>query len=297
MKFEYADLYRFLVSAGIVLLALSFLAPWLLLREPLDVLYSVPDQEKLTEKSQELLSRKQDTLSWALEYVPKLSIALILLGSILAGVGGWGWFKLQKIRDKKETVGLVREEHELATMTAVERTEKMQFEVAEEFDSDVSAKNEVSFMQRYAAVERKVANRLGDVVGLTHNVLRERRAGKSFIDILLEPKTVGASVSLQKHYLIEVKVRRRMNSYSDLKSSYLQLQNTVSEYKNITNVLPSSRLLVVIQEYEDNAERIDRIRDNLKREFKLSGKHSVVVISEADLDKLSDAEFSRIMGL
>lgn len=297
MKFEYADLYRFLVSAGIVLLALSFLAPWLLLREPLDVLYSVPDQDKLTEKSQELLSRKQETLSWALEYVPKLSIALILLGSILAGVGGWGWFKLQRIRDKKESVGLEREEHELATMTAVERTEKMQFEVAEEFDSDVSEKIETSFIERYAAVERKVANRIGDVVGLTHNVLRDRRAGKSFIDILLEPKTLDASITRQKHYLIEVKVRRRMNSYSDLKSSYLQLQNTVSEYKKITSVLPNSRLLVVIQEYEDNSVRIDRIRDNLKQEFKLSGKHSVVVISEADLDKLSDAEFSRIMGL
>lgn len=74
MKFEYADLYRFLVSAGIVLLALSFLAPWLLLREPLDVLYAVADQEKLTEKSQELLSRKQDTLSWALEYVPNFQL-------------------------------------------------------------------------------------------------------------------------------------------------------------------------------------------------------------------------------
>lgn len=227
----------------------------------------------------------------------QLSVALILLGGILAGVGGWGWFKLQKIRDKKETVGLERDVHELATMTAVERTEKMQFEVVEEFDNDVSAKDEARFMERYAAVERKVANRLGAVVGLTHSVLRDRRAGESFIDILLEPKTAGASVSLQKHYLIEVKVRRRITSYSDLKSAYLQLQNTVSEYRKITNVLPNSRLLIVVQEYEDNAERIDRMRDNLKREFNLSGKHSVVVISDTDLDKISDVEFSHIMGL
>jgi len=297
VKFEYADLYRFLVSAGIVLLALSFLAPWLLLREPLDVLYSVPDQEILTERSQELLFLKQDTLSWALKYISWFSITLIMLGSFLASYGGWGWFKLQKIRDKKESIGLEREEHELATMTAAEKEEKMKFEVAEEFDDNVSATDQDSFMQRYEALERKVAKRVSDVTRSTHNVLRNRKAGKSFIDILVEPKAEGNSVSLQKHYLIEVKVRRRINSYSDLKSSYLQLQKAVLEYQNSTNVFPNSKLLIVVQDYEENLERMEKIIANLNREFKKSGKHSVVVMSEADLDRLSDADFSRSMGL
>lgn len=297
MKFEYADLYRFLVSAGIVLLALSFLAPWLLLREPLDVLYSVQDQKMLTEKSQELLFRKQDTLSWALGYISWFSTALIMLGSFLASYGGWGWFKLQKIRDKKESIGLEREEHELATMTAVEKNEKMQSEVAEEFDGNVSAKDQASFMQSYEALERKVAQRLSDVVGSTHNVLRNRKAGTSFIDILLEPKTGGRLALLQKHYLIEVKVRRRIYTYSDIKLSYIQLQKAASEYSNSTNVNPKWKLLIVVQEHERNSERMDKIIESLNEEFKPSGTNCVVVMSKADLDSLSDTDFSRRMGL
>lgn len=297
MKFEYADLYRFLVSAGIVLLALSFLAPWLLLREPLDVLYSASDQELLTDKSRELLLRKQDTLLQVLTIIPFFSVFLIVLGGFLATYGGLGWFKLQKIRDKKEAIGLAREEHELVSMTEVERDKKIQSEVAEVFDDTVEASDQSTFVQKYEAVESQIAKRLIDVKSSTHNVLRNWRAGGSFIDILVEPKSETGSISLERHYLIEVKVRRRIQGYSDLKSSFLQLQKAVSDYRTSTNVSPNSKLVIVVQGHDDNRERIDRLLAKLEAEFKLSGKHNVVVIPEADLDMLSDAQFSRIMGL
>ena len=297
VKFEYADLYRFLVSAGIVLLALSFLAPWLLLREPLDVLYSASDQELLTDISRELLLRKQDTLLRVLAFIPVFSVALIILGGFLATYGGWGWFKLQKIRDKKEAIGLAREEHELVSMTAAEKEEKMQSEITEVFDDSAVTADQSTFMKSYEAVESQIAKRINDVKGTTHNVLRNRRAGRSFIDILVEPKSETGSISLEKHYLIEVKVRRRIQGYLDLKSSFLQLQKAVSDYRSSTNVLPNSKLIIVVQEYSDNNERVDRLIEKLEAEFKQSGKHNVVVIPEAELDKISDAQFSRIVGL
>jgi hypothetical protein len=297
VKFEYADLYRFLVSAGIVLLALSFLAPWLLLREPLDVLYSASDQELLTGKSRELLLRKQDTLLQVLTIIPVFSVVLIILGGFLATYGGLGWFKLQKIRDKKEAIGLAREEHELVSMTEVEKDEKIQSEVAEVFDGTVEASDQSAFVQRYEAVESQIAKRLSDIKSSTHNVLRNRRAGHSFIDILLEPKSETGSNSLEKHYLMEVKVRRRIQGYSDLKSSFLQLQKAVSDYRNSTNVSPNSKLIIVVQELDENSERVDRLLSKLEAEFKFSGKHSIVIIPSADLEMISDVQFSRIMGL
>lgn len=297
MKFEYADLYRFLVSAGIVLLALSFIAPWLLLREPLDMLYSASDQELLTDKSQELLLRKQDTLLLVLTIIPFFSIALALIGLSLVAYGGLGWFKLQKIRDKKEEIGLAREEHELVSMTEGEKEEKIQSEVAEVFDDAVEASDQSAFMQRYEAVESQIAKRLDALKGSTHNVLRNRRAGRSFIDILVEPKTEISSISLEKHYLIEVKVRRRIHGYSDVKSSFLQLQKAVSDYRNSTNVSPKSKLVIVVQEHNENSESIGRLLEKLEAEFKQSVKHNVVIIPEADLDKMSNAQFSYSMGL
>ena len=51
------------------------------------------------------------------------------------------------------------------------------------------------------------------------------------------------------------------------------------------------------QEYGDNVRRINKIKEDLNREFKLNGKHSVVIIAETDLEKLSDADFASIMGM
>jgi hypothetical protein len=36
-KFEFSDLYKFLVSAGIVLVGLAILLPWFYLKEPFDL--------------------------------------------------------------------------------------------------------------------------------------------------------------------------------------------------------------------------------------------------------------------
>lgn len=295
MKFEYADLYRFSVSAGIVLLALSFLAPWLLLREPLDVLYSMSDQESLTKVSQGLLEKKQSSLALALTIIPFFSGALILLGISLTVYGGVGWFKLQKIRDKKESIGLAREEHELESMTAAERKEKMQTEIAEEFSGDGSKIDQNNFMQKYYSLEGKVVERLRGIKGSTHLILRERRVGRSFIDILLEPKNNNAT-SLQKHYIFEVKVRRRI-SYSDIKSSYLQLQATASSYSKTAQVLPNSNLVFIVEDYDDNKERISKLLDTFSIEFKTSERLNIAFISEKDLESLSDADLALRLGV
>lgn len=37
MKFEFGDLYRFVVSLGVVLVSISILVPWLFLKEPFDL--------------------------------------------------------------------------------------------------------------------------------------------------------------------------------------------------------------------------------------------------------------------
>lgn len=297
MKFEYADLYRFSVSAGLVLLTLSFLAPWLLLREPLDVLYPVSDQELLTEMSQKLLEKKQNSLTLAFTIVPLFSGALILLGTSLIAYGILGWFRLQQIRDKKESIGLAREEHELASMTTTEKSEKMQAEVAEEFSGGGSQTDQTSFMQTYYNLEGKVAERLRRIKGSTHKVLRDRRAGDSFIDILLEPNKKNDAISLERHYIIEVKVKRGEVKYLDLKSSYLQLQAAALSYKYSTQVLPNLKLVFIVQNYGDNKERIAKILDTFKMEFKTYRKFSIAFMSDEELETLSDAEFALRLGI
>lgn len=295
MKFEYADLYRFSVSAGIVLITLSFLAPWLLLREPLDVLYSATDQEVLTEMSKGILEKKQKSLALAFTTIPYFSGGLILLGILLTSYGGLGWLRLQKIRDKKESIGLAREEHELETMTAGEKSAKMKTEIAEEFSGNETQTEMTSYMQKYDSLEGKIAERLNSIKGSTHNVMRHRRAGRSFIDILLEPKKKSDAISLEKHYIFEVKVRQRI-LYSDIKSSYLQLRNVASSYRDITQVVPKLKLVFIVPIYSET-ERIEKLLETFSLELGTNENHNIVFVSEQDLETLSDSDFAHRLGL
>jgi len=52
MKFEYSDFYKFIASAGIALISLAVIVPWLFFREPFDLLLSTNELAYLSTASE-----------------------------------------------------------------------------------------------------------------------------------------------------------------------------------------------------------------------------------------------------
>lgn len=83
MKFEYGDLYRFIVSAGIALITLSLLTAWGFLSTPIDTLLSDVILNAPGIEAKELISVRRYYVGTAIRVVPYTSGILFILGLTL----------------------------------------------------------------------------------------------------------------------------------------------------------------------------------------------------------------------
>ena len=91
MKFEFGDLYRFIVSLGIFLISSAFVFPWLFLKEKLDLNNGI---SCITENIDcDVLSIKKEILYWILKSIPFFSIVFFLLGIVVVIYGLVKWRK------------------------------------------------------------------------------------------------------------------------------------------------------------------------------------------------------------
>jgi hypothetical protein len=86
-KLEFGDFYKFLVSLGSVLVALSLLLPWLFLRESFNALVSVSDISELTSSGQELVSHQQSSALWFVRNASWISGGFAIVGVALLTLG------------------------------------------------------------------------------------------------------------------------------------------------------------------------------------------------------------------
>jgi hypothetical protein len=68
-KPEYSDLYKFIASLGLILIAFSILLPWLFLRESFESLVSASDFANLTPTAQALIAYRQNTGLWFIQNI------------------------------------------------------------------------------------------------------------------------------------------------------------------------------------------------------------------------------------
>lgn len=105
-SFEYGDPYRFLVSAGIVLITIGLLVPWLLLQVSLDIVISTADLAQLTPVAQEIVVLRQSSALWLMRNIGWITVACVGLGLVLVLGGMVFWYR----RYRKEEEAKVLQE-------------------------------------------------------------------------------------------------------------------------------------------------------------------------------------------
>ena len=58
MRFEFGDLYKFVVSLGVILVTLAVLGPWLFLREPFDLQVTQTELQGFTKRARQTILKR-----------------------------------------------------------------------------------------------------------------------------------------------------------------------------------------------------------------------------------------------
>src|SRR4051812_2637321 len=101
MKFEFGDLYKFVVSLGVVLISLSILAPWLFLKEPFDLFKTDAELKAVTAVARSVILSRQETVASILKFIPWFSMLGSACGITLICIGLKKWQGNQLLLDEQ----------------------------------------------------------------------------------------------------------------------------------------------------------------------------------------------------
>lgn len=298
MKFEFGDLYKFFVSLGVVLFTIALVTPWLFLREPFDLFKTEKEISELTSVAKEAVAERQELALTVIQLLPIFSVSGVSLGLVLGIFGLQRWHRNQRILDERTRIKLELSKQTLRQATLDEVEERREFETRESLEQAREANEEESIPRSTIAsealnIERRLVQRLREVLGEKYEVLTEKIVGGAFVDIALRAKNL-----FTKDYLVELKYIRRGFNYGWLKEVALKLRYISTLYAQVENRIPNTVLLIVSQPDIWSDRKYQAYLDKLAEDFpRRRGKHRVVYLTPGDLNSLSATEFQRKIGV
>lgn len=282
MKFEFGDLYKFIVSLGVVLITLSILAPWLFLREPFDLFRPESEINVLSDVAKAVVIKRQSAVSFIVSFIPWFSSIGSIVGMIFIFIGLTNWRKNQLHLDEQTRLDVEIKKQSLrdATNDEIEEKQTSEYEilqVAESGNSDANIVN--SFRSQYSKVEELVYRKLSEVYGNKFDVSRNKMVANVELDILLRGKSM-----LTKDYIVEVKYIRKGFNFGWLREVYLKNIYAKSVYSQVTNRIPNTLLLIVIDSEAYKEEKYNQLINRLSGETEgRKGKDLVRIITKQEL--------------
>lgn len=287
MKFEFGDLYKFIVSLGVVLITLSILAPWLFLKEPFDLFRPDSEINALSEVAKAAVTKRQYAVSFIVGFIPWFSSVSSIVGMIFIFLGLKNWRKNQLFIDEQTRLDVEIKKQSLRDATKDEIEEKetseyMSLQVAESGNFDSYIVN--SYRSQYSKVEELVYSKLSTVYGGKFNVSHNKMVANVELDILLRGKNM-----LTKDYIVEVKYIRKGFNFGWLREVYLKNIYAKSVYSQMINRLPNTLLLIVIDLDAYDEEKYNGLLNRLDSESEgRKGKDLVCIITKQELMSIGD---------
>lgn len=100
-KLQYDSFYKFLVSAGVVLVAAPLFGLYYLLCNGNQILLSQADYEALSNTSMQFVQQRDKTIFYTLKALPWILVGLITVGLGCLIYGGIKWHNIQKELDEQ----------------------------------------------------------------------------------------------------------------------------------------------------------------------------------------------------
>lgn len=262
-KVEYGDINKFLVSIGMALIAISFLAPYLYLKEDFGLYVDVATLNKYQPEVQHLINDKLDKVSFIQKNILGVCIAVLASGVLSVIIGLVRWFHWQAIVDKKFEKELEKLGLEIQALTPTQVMEKAKVEV-EEIEADnkeesISKPKEESIVIQYLRIEESVISRFEAYQSPNFDVLAHQRLGNRYeIDLILR--------AIPNSYLdriVEIKYFRGMLSESIIAQTLMKLKNTLAYYKENLHRTAVPVLLLIYEDDKFDIQKIGEIEDKI----------------------------------
>ncbi|WP_139834233.1 hypothetical protein [Pseudomonas sp. B11(2017)] len=295
MKFEFGDLYKFIVSLGVVIISISVLVPWLFLKEPFDLYKSETDLKSVTSVAHAAILGRQEAVAFIVKFIPWFSVTGCICGLIFVFAGLKKWHANQLLLDEQTKVEVEIKKQSLRDATK----DEIALSAARDMHELAPNENHTSnftlsaFEASYAQIESLVTKRLQDVYSRTYEVESNKMVAGIEVDVLLRGRNW-----LTKDYIIEIKSIRRGFNYGWLRESFLKNIYAKNIYAQATNRIPNTLLLIVTELKCDISEKYNSMLEKISKEgLGRRGKDSVVIIDKEELHNLATDQFQRRLGI
>lgn len=297
MKFEFGDLYKFIVSLGVVIISLAILAPWFFLKEPFDLFKTKDELEAVTDVAKIAIHSRQKTVSFILSFIPWFSSigALVGGGFICFGLKNWRGNQLLLDEQTKLEVEIKKQSLRDATKDEIDDKESEEYALqpADEKEPVANEQAFISFIGHYSQTEKIVFNKLSNMFGKKYNIYHNRMVAGIELDILMEGKSM-----FTKDYLIEVKYIRKGFNYGWLKESFLKHLYAKNIYSQVTNRIPNTLFLIIMdQEAMQNQKHVKLINRVQEEKLGRQGKDKIAVISKSELMSIESDNLQEKLGI
>lgn len=291
MKFDFGDLYKFIVSAGLALIGMSILSVWLIFKEPFDLNIKESELLLLTPAAQEVIKYRQ--------HVVGLLVSFSIWGIPITAITGfclsvWGlrkWKQQQSIVDQLAELGLQEKKFSIRPKTEDEIALSDQSGVVNDNIEDVTPAN--AGLQRPNYIDRTLIQKFQYYLPTEYKVDPDMLIAGVEVDFVLT-----SSHWLHKDYLVEVKYIRKGFNLGWLSQVALKLRTASVLYSNVTNRIPNTCLLIVVADSAWNAGKYADLKDRFFSAYpKRAAKHRISIMSESRFEGITSESMSLEMGL
>jgi len=290
-KPEYSDLYKFVVSLGVILLSFAILLPWLFLQEPFDSLITSSQIAELTPIGQTLVISRQTKGLWLIQNIVWISSIPAALGLITLVGGLYLWQRKQKNVDQKDELELEKLRLEIRKMSPEQIALKVVRETEEQVQDSLDTKSQpietaekITIINKYFEIEKRLVEKLNVCFGIP-NVRSNQQIGDNQIDLIVR-------IDSHERLFIEVKYfTNPSNLRVSLQKTADMLDTVVSKYNSLRVKNNGIGICLVILA-QDGLNRFSEDAAEASIANSVKGKQSkikMLVLNESDFFKLDCA--------
>jgi len=232
---QYDNFPKFIVSLGIVMIAIPFIIILFFLQENSVLLIAEDEILKLTEIAKNTISTKQQFSQWISNYLVHIFVFFECLGLGTFLLGCKMWYTLQQKLDKKQDIDYETAKKQLEKLSADEHEQKISSEINElsspSFDNtdddsvelislddiitrqeDVRQQNRVinaAIRQRYKIVEAEIINKIKDKLNSNYETQDNVRIGYFSFDAVSMDKKGEIDYIFEIKYIMDPKTYSR----------------------------------------------------------------------------------------
>ena len=162
-KLQYDIFYKFIVSAGIILIVAPLFCLHYLVSGSYDIILTQEEADNLSAISSSLLNTKMSYMQNIFKYLPIICIVFIIIGILFIILGCYKWHNVQKKLDQLTDLDLQEKQLNIKNMSAPEIAEKMLKEDIEN-NEDLPAQTNTALSYQTTSSRIKKAFEIEDAV-------------------------------------------------------------------------------------------------------------------------------------